>query len=253
MQDLKSSGEFSLERLQVISSIEQDHFWFLGRRKLVLSLMRKLIKHQQTTLLDVGCGTGYNLKHWKAFSKDVFGLDRLSGDIGPEIMAGISPNMVKSDVCALPVKSDSTDVVVALDVLEHVQDGKMLAEVNRCLVDEGLLFITVPAMQWLWSDRDESAGHLRRYNKQTLRPVIEKAGFEILYMSYYQCLLFPLVALARIMGRTGKSTTKTEENPGKKANALLGLVTQFEVSVSALGFRFPWGSSLVAVMRKTPV
>ena len=243
-------GEFSPERLEMIHAIEQDHFWFLGRRKLILSLMEGYISHHVATLLDVGCGTGFNLQYWIQFSNQVIGLDRLSGHSTRHQMPGKRPHSVISDVCALPVLQGSADVVVALDVLEHVSDEKMLAEVNRSLIDGGLFFVTVPAMEWLWSSRDEEAGHLRRYNKKSLRLAVENAGFEILYLSFYQCLLFPMVMLSRTIWRAKKSVSAVEEKPGKLINTVLNWITQFEVKLTRLGVRFPFGSTLVAVMRK---
>lgn len=250
MPTTSQPGKFPPERLAMIHAIERDHFWFLGRRKLVLSLMKRFINQNPATLLDVGCGTGFNLQYWAPFSDQVIGLDRLSGNVNYQQTPGKQPQTIISDVCAMPILAGGAGVAVALDVLEHVPDEKMLAEVNRSLVADGLFFVTVPAMQWLWSGRDESAGHMRRYNKKSLRAVVEKAGFEILYLSYYQCLLFPMVVLSRKLGRSKKSVGAMEEKPGKWGNRVLHWITQFEVALSRLGVHFPFGSSLVAVMRK---
>ena len=72
----------------MIHAIEQDYFWFRGRRKLVLSLLKRFIKNDVTTLLDVGCGTGFNLKFLGQFSDQVIGLDRLSGSPAHHQIAG---------------------------------------------------------------------------------------------------------------------------------------------------------------------
>lgn len=241
---------FSPARLRMIEAIEQNHFWFLGRRVLVLSLLKRFIQHKVTMLLDVGCGTGFNLQYWDHFAENVIGLDRLAAYSANHRVPEKPLRSIISDVCALPVQSSSADVAVALDVLEHVPDEIMLSEVNRSLVNGGLFLVTVPATEWLWSGRDESAGHLRRYTKKSLRAVIEKTGFELLYMNYYQCLLFPLVAISRMIGQSRESTGKMEETPGEVVNNVLSWVTQFEVKMTRMGVRFPWGSTLVAVMRK---
>ena len=244
------ASRFSAERLETINSIERDHFWFLGRRSLVLWLMRRFVDRSVKTLLDVGCGTGFNLQYWGEFSGKVIGLDRLAQHTVHNHAHKTNSHMVTSDVCALPVLSHSAEVAVALDVLEHVPDKIMLSEIRRCLVNDGLLFITVPATEWLWRARDESAGHLRRYNKKTLSLILEGAGFEILYMKFYQSLLFPLIALSRIIGRNRKSTTEIEEKPNQAVHALLNAITKVEVKMTQLGISFPWGSTLIAVVRK---
>lgn len=215
--------------------------------------MERFIEQKVATLLDVGCGTGFNLQYWRQFSNKVIGLDRHSGYSDHGQVPGGNPQTIISDVCALPVLQSSASVVVALDVLEHVPDIKMLTEVSRCLVDDGLVFITVPAMEWLWSSRDESAGHLRRYNKQSFHLVAENAGFEILYLSFYQCLLFPVVMLSRTVGRSKKFVSAMEEKPGKLVNTVFNWITQFEIKLTRLGVRFPFGSTLVAVMRKVQI
>lgn len=250
MTENSQVSEFSPARLRMIQAIEQNHFWFLGRRVLVLSLMKRFIPNKVTTLLDVGCGTGFNLQYWDNFADNVIGLDRLAGYSAHHQVPEKPLQTVVSDVCALPVQPSSADAAVALDVLEHVPDEFMLSEVNRSLITGGLFFVTVPAIEWLWSSRDEAAGHLRRYNKRSLRTVIEKAGFEVLYLNFYQCLLFPLVALSRVIGRSGESTSHMEETPGVVVNKILSWITQFEVKMTRMGVRFPLGSTLVAVMRK---
>jgi len=235
----------------MISAIELNHFWFRGRRKLVISLLKRFTSSRIARLLDIGCGTGFNLQYWGKFSDQAIGLDRLSALFTHHQKTGESTQSVVSDVCKLPILNGSIDVAVALDVLEHVPDENMLSEINRSLVDGGLFIATVPAMEWLWSSRDESAGHLRRYSKQTLRSVLENSGFEIVYLGYYQCILFPLLWFSRAIGRSNESACEAEENPGRLANVILNWITQFEVALTQLGVHFPWGSTLVTVVRKT--
>lgn len=234
----------------MISAIERDHFWFVGRRRLVLSLFKKFLAPGVEILVDVGCGTGFNLKFWSPFAERVIGFDRLVGLTKEDNGSKDSVNVVVSDVCHLPITARSVSAAVALDVLEHVPDEQMLDEVKQALDEEGLFLITVPAMLWLWSARDEAAGHMRRYSKQSLKTVAEENGFEILYLNFYQFLLFPIVVVSRYLGRSGKSSSELEEKPGKAVNIVLGWVTSLEVKLSTLGIRFPWGSTLVAVLRK---
>lgn len=101
-----------------------------GTKKTDCFVNGHFIKHNVAILLDVGCGTGFNLQYWSQFSGHIIGLDRLSGHSVRHQIPDNHSQTINSEVCALPVLAGSASVVVALDVLEHVPDEKMLAEVN---------------------------------------------------------------------------------------------------------------------------
>src|SRR5205823_2727042 len=110
--------------------------------------------------------------------------------------------MKPGDVQRLPFDAGSVDLVTALDVLEHVDDGSALAEVRRVLRPGGLIVATVPAFRFLWSARDELAAHRRRYRRAELADLFESEGFAIAETAYYQFALFPVLAALRIVGRS---------------------------------------------------
>jgi SAM-dependent methyltransferase len=149
----------------------------------------------------------------------------------------------------LPCGSESFDVVLLLDVLEHVDDVSALREASRVLSPGGFLFLSVPAFPRLWSYRDEDAGHRRRYTRTSLEQTVRGAHLEIREIGYYQCLLFPLVVASRVLGRRGPAAREAEDLPFVGLNALCALVNRFEVALGAV-VRWPWGSSLVAVCQK---
>ena len=125
-----------------------------------------------------------------------------------------------------------------------------LAECTRILRSGGMLFLTVPAIPWLWSFRDEDAGHMRRYTRRSLVSCVSNAGFRVEYLRYYQFLLLPLIILSRFLGRTGKATRDLEDAPHPAVNAVLRAVVEIEVKLIELGVRLPIGSSLLMVARK---
>jgi hypothetical protein len=101
-------------------------------------------------------------------------------------------------------------------------------------------------MPSLWSRRDEEAGHLRRYTRRGLVAALSGAGLEVRHVSYYQFLLLPLVAAARLAGRRGNRVRDAEDDVPPVLNALLSAVNRVEVAVGNL-VPWPCGSSLVAV------
>lgn len=239
-----SMTEFTLKRLTAIRNIEREHFWFKARRRVIRQLMRDYLNVTPNTILEVGCGTGFNLDIWRAFGANIFGMDSLAA-----YLKGKS-NVLAGDVHVLPIVSGCADVVVALDVLEHVDDTEALNEICRALKRDGFLFLTVPAMPWLWSYRDDAAGHKRRYTRATLEKLVTDHGFSIKRVSYFIWALFPLVIFSRLMSRKDAAPRDREDFPGKTMNNVLTLVSRIDAFCIRVGLELPWGSSLVLVAQK---
>ena len=241
--------EFTPDRYEMLVRTEQTHFWFCARRSMVLELIRRFCPKPVETLADIGCGSGYNLTHLQTYGEHLVGIDRLVL-LSPQ-MKTLAPDtqLIAGDVQELPLGNKSVDMMTSLDVLEHVDDHKMLKELSRTLKPHSVLFITVPAIPWLWSSRDTLAGHKRRYTKTALTQAVEQAGFSIKYINYHQFLLFPLVVVSRYLGRK-KQRQMQEENPGKITNHVLLKISMIENWLAKKGAKFPWGSSLVVVAKK---
>jgi len=262
---------FPLTRLEKLRRIESWHFWFVSRRELVASLLRREL-HAGETLLDVGCGTGANL----ALACDVRGAGALAGrPAGPPagegagVTAGEAPaprsrylgvdihieeltrGMLQGDAISLPLQSASVDVVLALDVLEHVDDDAMLAEVARVLRGGGRFIATVPAVRALWSVRDEAAGHRRRYSRGKLRALLGRHGFRVSELRGFQFVLLPLVFLSRFTRPKSVAARDLEDAPPLWLNHLLLAVNRIELRLPRF-LRPPVGSSLALVAVKEP-
>lgn len=157
--------------------------------------------------------------------------------------------LLQGDAASLPMKVNSCDAVMMLDVLEHVNDRAALAEAYRVVTSGGLVLIMVPALPWLWSFRDYSAGHLRRYGRRAFARLLTDSRFTVLHMTSYQFFLSPLLMITRLLGRHGPALRDFEERPGTFTNAVLKWVTQMELKLGSF-ITWPWGSSLLAVCQK---
>jgi SAM-dependent methyltransferase len=235
---MKTVPIFDAARLEAVRGMEATHFWFKGRRNLVMGLLNGC-GGDPGTLLDAGCGTGYFVGHLRRLGYKAFGLDPLA--------MGTQAPLVCGQVETLPFHAAAFDAVLLCDVLEHVEDREALAEAWRVLRNRGWMVITVPAHPWLWSYRDDSAGHRRRYTRRDLEGKVAAAGFRAIRITYYQCLLFPLVVASRLLG--GIAPRDTEDLPGPIVNRVMEWVTSLEL-ILGRWVRLPWGSSLVMLASK---
>ncbi len=248
---MKTLG-LAAERFKVLETVEGEHFWFVARRKLIIGLLRQHVQGHAAKLLDMGCGPGLNLPYWREFAKTVIGVDQhISKSAKPSVQNDTDmPIVIEGDVTALPIESNSVEITLLLDVLEHVDDKMALSEAHRVLQPGGLLLLSVPAHPWLWGARDIGANHLRRYTSAGLRKTVQSAGFTIEKVRAYQFLLLPLVILSRVFGKFTVKTRNMEDRPSTFVNRICKWINLTEVRASLSLGPMPTGSSYTLVARK---
>lgn len=200
-------------------------------------------------LLDLGCGTGGNLPMLQRHGP-VTGVDgsptavELAGRFGAPVHVGQLPD-------ALPDALGTFDAICLFDILEHIAaDQAALQALAPLLADDGRIFITVPALPWLWSRHDVDFGHQRRYLKRSLATLIQAAGFQLLHCSYFCSLLLPPIAAIRIAGRLmGRELGNDFDLPTAGLNRLLHRTLAAEAPLVAR-YSLPLGSSLLAVAKR---
>ncbi len=232
-----------------MQKIAPDHFWFEGRRRLIENILSQSLSKTTDLAVDLGCGAGDALMEWKKYATQVIGIDGHA-----DLIAGVcldpAVSTIAADVTELPLPTACADLVLALDVLEHVPDTQTLQEAHRILRPGGTVLVAVPAFQWLWSYRDDDAGHLRRYSKRSIRQLVEGAGFTVECIRWYQFFLFPLVMAARFLGKRGPRVRDLEDSPRGLVNKMLLGINLFEVKLATLGVNMPVGSSIFVIARK---
>jgi SAM-dependent methyltransferase len=201
------------EEIAALQAQEESHWWFRARRRILAALLEPLVRsHPPPRVVDLGCGAGVDLERLPLGSALRVGVepgplarsrDAASVVAAPEAAVGFGAArrepapaapvrvlFVRGRAEATPLSAGRFDLVLALDVLEHLDDdAAALAEAARLLRPGGHLLITVPAGPALWSEHDEALGHRRRYRRAGLARLVEGSGLQIERLSHFNTLL----------------------------------------------------------------
>jgi SAM-dependent methyltransferase len=182
----------------VMADQARDHWWYRARRALVADLLAGELA-PGATAVDVGCGTGDNLGALDGVAgRTVAGVELSEYAVrhAPRSAGGRGrAGVARAE--HLPFPTACADLVTSMDVIEHLDDDAALAEYRRVVRSGGLVLLTVPAYQWLWSDHDTWAAHRRRYSRRTLVAAVERAGLLTRRVTYFNSFLVPPAAVLR--------------------------------------------------------
>jgi SAM-dependent methyltransferase len=235
----------------VEAEVEATHWWFVGRRRLFGREIAGLGLSKDAAVLDVGTSTGTNLRMLAELGyRRVVGLDL--SDEAIRFCAEKGLGLVRpGDICDLPFEDASLDLVLATDIIEHVEDdGRALSEIARVLVPGGHALITVPAFESLWGLQDEVSHHLRRYRLPSLRGAVRAAGLHPGRCFYFNYLLFGPIWLARQILRVFQIKVSSESQVNTVLlNRLLARIFDFDVR-TARWLAPPFGVSIFMLAEK---
>jgi SAM-dependent methyltransferase len=231
--------------------LEERHWWFVVRRRIVLDAVHRWAPEPVERVLEVGCGTGGTLR---ALAEQypharIEGVEPVPDAVAIGCRKGCS--VTQGSFERLPAEDASVDLLLALDVLEHLDDDVAgLAEARRVLKSGGTLVVTVPALPSLWGPHDELNAHRRRYLRAGLVEAIGASGLRVERATYFNSVLLPLGYAGRVGGRLLSWKSDPAVNlPVAPVNAAMR---------GFFGLEAPWlrradlpcGMSLLAVARK---
>lgn len=239
-----------------IYETELTHWWSRARRHILAATLRQFAPPDRPLrIADVGCGMGSTFGMLSEFGW-VAGIDSSPTALSFSKERG-HPSLVAASLPNLPFADGTFDVVCALDVIEHIDNDYAAAdELWRVCKPGGLLLITVPAYEWLWSEHDEINDHCRRYTRSRLQASFERDPIEYLKLSYMNTLLAPPVMLFRLLKRTVRkapnNSAELKSDIYSLPSFLNGILEKIFAS-EAVWLRhgsLPFGISVLCVARK---
>ena len=248
----------NVEEYERMYQMEDTYWWFQGRMHMIEAMLATYMKIDPKPghVLDVGCGTGLMLGRLK--DKDPVGLDFSPLSLQFCKRRGIT-RLIRGDVTHLPFADNSLDLVLALDLIEHVErDDMMVKEVARVLRPGGYFMATVPAHQSLWSDHDVSLHHYRRYSYNGFLKLIKSSGLKPVKYSYGITFTYPIVVAFRTLQKMWRRSVGTQSDITPKAHLIplpwflnTPLIWVLQLEGWLLRFmNLPVGVSLMSLARK---
>jgi SAM-dependent methyltransferase len=261
---LHRDDEYHQSNFDTLFSMQNKHFWYLGRHRFLLSFLDRYHSSNSNPWsgIDLGGGVGGWINHLSNHRSNSFKNLALgdSSMIALNMAGTLLPSNIKRyqiDLMNLGW-SNQWDYAFLLDVIEHLpNDRRAIQQACLALKSGGYLFITAPALNCFWSYNDTLNNHLRRYCRQDFLDLARDTQLEFCDARYFMFILSPLYWLARFYSKPKNMTMaekkelfeKTHRVPSFFINLILKTAFSLEAPLSRYA-RFPWGTSILGVFRK---
>lgn len=233
--------------------IEENSFWFKHRNNCILEAVKKYSPNN--IFFDVGGGNGFVSKHLQAN-----GIESVLVEPGSNGAANAKERGLKNIICSTleeaGFKKEVIKSIGMFDVVEHIKDHvAFLKSANSALAKNGIIYLTVPAYNFLWSKEDVDAGHFRRYTLKSMAKVLSETGFNPIYSTYiFSILPFPIYLFRSIPSKLGmnKNSDSLEKHQNEHQNniGIVDSILSKELSAIKKGKSIPFGSSCFVVAKK---
>lgn len=224
---------------------QKKHWWFQSRKIILKKVIENLKLKPRANILDFGCGSGVNIQilnqfgYVEAHEKNLYARLNLKKN-----------KNIKKIYHNLKFKKNFYDLILLADVIEHIQYPKKILNIlKKSLKPDGYILLTVPAYQCLYSKKDFSLGHFRRYNKKIL--ISHAKNFKIVKLSYFNTFLFLPIAIVTILNKffNRDYIEEVETTPYFIINRILFYIFSLEKFFINI-INFPFGLSILAVIKK---
>ena len=228
---------------------EESHWWFQGRMKIIDSLINESINSKKKiNILDYGSGSGTNIKMLSKYGY-VYAYEK-DKTTAIYLKKKFKKNK-RIKIISRPKSIKFYDLIISADVIEHIRNDKnALKYLSSLLKKNGLILLTVPAYNFLFSLKDEALHHFRRYNKKTLTKLILNY-FNIIKLSYFNFFLFIPIAFSILLLKilNVQFINSVETKPNLIFNKILYIFFRYEKYFLKY-LNFPFGLSIIAMAKK---
>lgn len=242
----------------VCFEMEDRSFWYQHRNACLVEAMKA--NNFPNELYDIGGGNGITALAMQKAGYDITLIEPYYSGIQNATSRGIKKTIHSTLEDYLIESEEKVPAAGFFDVMEHIEDDRaFLAQINSLLDENGLIMLTVPAFESLWSDNDEDLGHFRRYRLEELEEKLRLSGFQIEYKTYFfSWVWFPMWFMRVLPNKLGWRKKNTPEK--KKAEHLsnrpgtghvLRKLLQWEISAIKYKYSIPFGTSCLVVAKKT--
>jgi SAM-dependent methyltransferase len=261
--------EYDSALFQLLRDMQARHFWYQGRHRFVLHSLKRALRLASLDRVsglkgvDLGGGCGGWVRYLRDHCPRPF--DELAlGDSSIRALTlaaeVVGPDVKRYQVDLLRLQwRERWDVAFLLDVLEHIpNDGGVLRQIAKSLRPGGLLIVTTPALNVLRTYYDDLVHHVRRYSRKDFARLAASSGLTLCFTRYFMFFLSPLLFLSRLRSPNLKKMgekevrqhlSQTHTVPSWPVNQALRLIFSLETPLGAW-LSFPWGASVLAVLRK---
>jgi SAM-dependent methyltransferase len=249
----KAAVSYPEEGNEACFQIEDSSFWFRHRNNCIVTLVKKF--RPNGLFFDLGGGNGFVAK-----AIEEAGIPTVLVEPGEKGCINAKKRNLSNIVCSTiedaGFEKSSLPAIGAFDVVEHFNDDMaLLNTMHDYLIQDGLLFISVPAYKMLWSKEDTDAGHFNRYTLSSLSKKLKTAGFTIEYATYiFSILPLPIFffrTIPALLGLNKKiSVGNDTANDHKSENTTINKVWSWELNRIKQGKKIPFGGSCLVVAKK---
>jgi ubiquinone/menaquinone biosynthesis C-methylase UbiE len=232
-----------------MDEMEKDHWWFVAKRNFLKVFIEKEVGNLKgLTVLDLGCGTGANMQMLIEMGAEVVGVDM--SEFALKYCKEKKLDVVLGTAEKIPFEAGKFDLVLASDVLEHIEnDANAVTEIKRVLRPQGVFISTVPAHQWLFSPHDSSLHHFRRYSRKQFFNLL-KVEFNSIKTYWIHGLIFIPAMFQRSVMRLFRVKSSETAKTSKFLNKLFGYWYKMEYWFIKKDINLPVGLSLLGIVKK---